>query len=326
MNDRIRATIIDVKKSGNRVKVFLSRIRPALVQRLFEQEIPEIVDGVIEIKAIAREAGYRTKIAVYSSDQRIDCVGACVGVRGSRVKPIGSELGDERIDVVPWDEDLLIFIPNALKPAEVEEVILCGMLGRAIVLVQQDQRSLAIGRKGQNVRLASKLCGWDIEIMSRDDLESMLEKALVGFSDIDGVDEELADRLVGEGFLTYDDLSIIEPDDLMEMGELSEEQVEKIVEEAERRAEAEEIAEAEAKVSAAEATEPEVPVAEAAPEAEPSAELAEPRDMEPVDLPTETPEAVGGTEPETPAESPSEENQAEESEEESGEGNEEELP
>ncbi len=276
INDRIRATIIDVKKSGNRVKVFLSRIRPALVQRLFEQEIPEIVDGVIEIKAIAREAGYRTKIAVYSSDQRIDCVGACVGVRGSRVKPIGTELGDERIDVVPWDEDLLVFIPNALKPAEVEEVILCGMLGRAIVLVQQDQRSLAIGRKGQNVRLASKLCGWDIEIMSRDDLESMLEKALVGFSDIEGVDEELADRLVGEGFLTYDDLSIIEPDDLMEMGGLTEAQVDKIVEEAERRAEEEEIAEEEAKaaaVSAAEATDPEVPAPAPEPLAEGSAEL-----------------------------------------------------
>jgi N utilization substance protein A len=124
-----------------------------------------------------------------------------------------------------------------LQPAEVEEVILCQMLGRAIVLVREDQLSLAIGRRGQNVRLASKLCGWDIEIMTRDELEEQLEGALMGFTEVDGVDEELADRLVGEGFLTYDDLSIIEPEDLMEMGELSREQVDHIVEQAEERAE-----------------------------------------------------------------------------------------
>lgn len=131
-----------------------------------------------------------------------------------------------------------VLIPNALQPAEVDEVILCQMLGRAIVLVREDQLSLAIGRRGQNVRLASKLCGWDIEIMTREELEEQLENALVGFTQIDGIDEELADRLVGEGFLTYDDLSIIEPDDLMEMGGLTREQVDHIVEQAEERAEA----------------------------------------------------------------------------------------
>jgi len=125
-----------------------------------------------------------------------------------------------------------------LQPAEVEEVILCQMLGQAIVLVREDQLSLAIGRRGQNVRLASKLCGWDIEIMTRDELEEQLEGALMGFTDVDGVDDELADRLVGEGFLTYDDLSIIEPDDLMEMGGLTMEQVDHIVAQAEERAEA----------------------------------------------------------------------------------------
>ncbi|MGI6415033.1 MAG: transcription termination factor NusA [Thermoguttaceae bacterium] len=237
-NERVRATVCEVRKQGSRVKIILSRIRPSLVERLFEQEIPEIGDGVIEVKAKAREPGYRTKIAVSSTDQRVDCVGACVGVRGNRIKNIVDELSGERIDIVRWSDDMQVLIPNALQPAEVDEVILCQMLGRAIVLVREDQLSLAIGRRGQNVRLASKLCGWDIEIMTREELEEQLENALVGFTQIDGIDEELADRLVGEGFLTYDDLSIIEPDDLMEMGGLTREQVDHIVEQAEERAEA----------------------------------------------------------------------------------------
>ncbi len=238
--DRVRAVVVDVKKAGNRVKVILSRIRPALVQKLFEQEIPEILDAVIEIKGIAREPGYRTKIAVYSSDQRVDCVGACIGMRGSRIKNITDELNNERIDVVPWSSDMQVFIPNALRPAEIEEVILCTMLGRAVVLVKQEQRSLAIGRKGQNVRLASKLCGWDVEIMTRDELEADLEKAVEGYALIQGVSSELADRLVGEGFLSFDDLSIIEPNDLMQMGDISEEVAESIIEQAENFAQREE--------------------------------------------------------------------------------------
>ena len=140
------------------MRVILSRTKPALVQRLFEQEIPEIAESVIEIRAISREPGYRTKVAVASTDQRVDCVGACVGVRGNRIKNIVDELGGERIDIVRWSEDMQVLIPNALQPASTEEVILCQMLGRAIVLVQEDQLSLAIGRRGQNVRLASKLC------------------------------------------------------------------------------------------------------------------------------------------------------------------------
>jgi len=240
LGDRIRATVIDVKKTGNRVKVILSRIRPGLVRKLFEAEIPEILDAVIEIKEISREPGYRTKIAVYSSDQRIDCVGACIGMRGSRIKNITDELNNERIDVVPWSADMLVFIPNALKPAEVEETILCTMLGRAVVLVKQDQRSLAIGRKGQNVRLASKLCGWDVEIMTRDELEADLEKAIEGYALISGMSPDLADRLVGEGFLSFDDLSIIEPNDLMQMGDITLEEAEAIIAQAEEFAEQEE--------------------------------------------------------------------------------------
>jgi N utilization substance protein A len=236
VNERVRATVFEVRKSGSRVKVILSRTRPQLVQRLFEQEIPEIVDGVIEVRAMAREPGYRSKVAVSSSDQRVDCVGACVGVRGNRIKNIVDELGGERIDIVRWDDNLEVLIPNALQPAEVEQVILCKMLGRAIVLVREDQLSLAIGRRGQNVRLASKLSGWDIEIMTQEELAESIDRAVNGFSQLDGMTVELAERLVEEGFLSYDDLSVIEPDALMAMGELSEEEVDTIVAQAEDRA------------------------------------------------------------------------------------------
>jgi len=235
-NERVRATVAEVKKTGSRVKIVLSRTRPHLVERLFEQEIPEIGDGVIEVKAMAREPGYRTKVAVSSTDQRVDCVGACVGVRGNRIKNIVDELGGERIDIVRWSDDMQLLIPNALQPAEVEEVILCKMLGRAIVLVREDQLSLAIGRRGQNVRLASKLCGWDIEIMTREELEEQLEQAVTGFAALEGVSEQLADRLVGEGFLSYDDLSVIEPEDLMNMGQLTREEADRIIEQAEQKA------------------------------------------------------------------------------------------
>ncbi len=236
-NERVRATVFDVKKQGSRVKVILSRTRPQLVQRLFEQEIPEIAEGVITIEALAREPGYRSKVAVSSSDPRIDCVGACVGVRGNRIKNIVDELSGERIDIVRYSDDMQVMIPNSLQPAEVDEVILCRMMGRAIVLVHEDQLSLAIGRRGQNVRLGSKLCKWDIEIMTREELEEQIERAVTGFSELDGVEDNVAEALVGEGFLSYDDLSVIEPSNLMEMGNLTEEQVDHIVNQAEAKAE-----------------------------------------------------------------------------------------
>jgi len=236
-NERVRAVIFEVKPQGSRVKVVLSRTRPQLVHRLFEQEIPEIADGVITIQAIAREPGHRSKVAVSSSDQRVDCVGACVGVRGNRIKNIVDELAGERIDIVRYNEDAETLIRAALQPAEVDQVLLCDMIGRAIVLVREDQLSLAIGRKGQNVRLASKLCGWDIEIMTNEELEQQIERAVAGFMQIDGMNEELAQRLVEQGYLSYDDLSVIEPDSLMEMGSMTEEQVNHIVEQAEALAE-----------------------------------------------------------------------------------------
>src|SRR5271167_1301842 len=235
-SERIRAIILDVRKVGQRVKIILSRTHPDFVRRLFELEIPEIADQIIAIRALAREAGYRSKVAVTSIDTKVDAVGACVGVRGTRIKNIVDELGGERIDIVRWNESLQVLIPNALQPAEIDEVMLCQLLGRAIVLVREDQLSLAIGRRGQNVRLASKLCGWDIEIMTREELDEQIERAVQGFSAIAGVDGNLAEKLVGEGFLSYDDLSVIEPDALAEMGELSLEQVNAIVEQAEAKA------------------------------------------------------------------------------------------
>jgi N utilization substance protein A len=283
-NERVRAVVFEVKPQGSRVKVVLSRTRPQFVQRLFEQEIPEIADGVIMVNAIAREPGHRSKVAVSSSDQRVDCVGACVGVRGNRIKNIVDELGGERIDIVRYNDDPETLIRAALQPAEVDQVLLCDMIGRAIVLVREDQLSLAIGRKGQNVRLASKLCGWDIEIMTNDELEQQIDRAVAGFSQIEGMTEELAQRLVEQGYLSYDDLSVIEPDALMEMGGLSEEQVDQIVNQAEvLAAQAEKAAddekrrkkEEDATAAAQAAAAPAAPTASPAPAA-PPAEAAPP--------------------------------------------------
>lgn len=245
--ERIRAVIYEVKASGNRVKIILSRTKGTLIQRLFEQEIPEIAENVIEIKSVSREPGYRSKVAVYSSDQRVDCVGACVGMRGNRIKNITSELAGERIDIVRWSEDPKVLIPNSLQPAEVDQVLLCDMIGRAIALVSEEHLSQAIGRFGQNVRLASKLCGWDIEIMTADELEKQIERAVGDFMSLDGMTDDLAQRLVEQGYLSFDDLSVIEPDWLAEMGGLSDEEVEVLVEQAELRAEEQEELEAERK-------------------------------------------------------------------------------
>jgi transcription termination/antitermination protein NusA len=238
-NERIRAIILDVRKVGQRVKIILSRTHPDFVRRLFELEIPEIAEQIIAIRALAREAGYRSKVAVTSIDTKVDAVGACVGVRGTRIKNIVDELGGERIDIVRWNESLQVLIPNALQPATIDEVMLCHLLGRAIVLVRDDQLSLAIGRRGQNVRLASKLVGWDIEIMTAEELDEVIEKAVKAFEKIEAVDTELAERLVEQGILSYDDLSVMEIADLVNTIEgLTEEQAVEIVTKAEALAEA----------------------------------------------------------------------------------------
>ncbi len=244
-NERIRAVVFEVRATGNRIRVVLSRTRPQLVQRLFEQEIPELSDGTIEIKSVSREPGYRSKVAVASTDNQVDPIAVCVGFRGSRIKAVREELAGEHIDVIRYSDDPLVLVPNALQPAAVEQVLLCDMIGRAIVLVQEDQLSLAIGRRGQNVRLASKLCGWDIEIMTGNELEEQISRAVSGFSELDGVTEDLAGALVEQGYLSYDDLSVIEPDALVEMSGLTEEEIDRIVEQAEAKAEEAEVAAAE---------------------------------------------------------------------------------
>ena len=197
---------------------------------MFEVEIPEVNDQIIEVRSIAREAGNRSKVAVSSSDTTIDCVGACVGVRGARIRGIVEELAGERIDIVRWNDSLQILVPNAMQPAEVEDVILCQMLGKVIVLVREDQLSLAIGKFGQNVRLASKLVGWDINVMTQALLDQQLDKSIEAFCVVPGVTPELAENLVSQGFFTFDDLSVIEPDQLVEMSGLTAEDCDRIVE------------------------------------------------------------------------------------------------
>ena len=230
VGERIRAIVMDVRKAGSRVKIILSRNHPDLVRRLFELEIPEVNENVIDVRSLAREAGYRSKVAVFCYDTKIDSVGACVGVRGSRIKSIVDELAGERIDIVRWNDSLQILVPNALQPAEVEDVILCPRLGKVIVLVRDDQLSLAIGKKGQNVRLASKLVGWDINVMTQDRLDEQLERSVSKFSTVPGMSEDLSEVLVAEGFFSFDDLSVIEPDQLAELGGLTEAQCDAIVE------------------------------------------------------------------------------------------------
>jgi len=166
INDRIKAYIMDVRKSTKGPQIFLSRTHPGFVEKLFELEVPEIEDGTVEIKSIAREAGSRTKIAVYTEDENVDPVGACVGTGGSRVKNVVDELFGEKIDITTWDEDPRILIKNVLSPAKVEEVMVDEEEKSAVVVVPDYQLSLAIGKEGQNVRLAAKLCGWKIDIKS----------------------------------------------------------------------------------------------------------------------------------------------------------------
>lgn len=236
--ERVRAIILDVRKSGQRVKIILSRTHPDFVRRLFENEVPEIAEHIIEIRAVAREAGYRTKVAVSSIDSKVDCVGACVGVRGSRIKNILDELNQEKIDIIRYNESMQVMIPNALAPAQIEEVQIYPRIGRAIVLVREDQLSLAIGKRGQNVRLASKLVGIDIEIMTFDELTEEIERAEANFSAMPGASEGVVDALIEEGFLSFDDLSVMEPEQIMEATGADEETALGLIEYAEQAAEA----------------------------------------------------------------------------------------
>jgi transcription termination/antitermination protein NusA len=229
VNERVKAVVMDVRRNGNRVKIVLSRCHPDFVRALFEVEIPEIIDHTIEIKAVSREAGYRSKVAVTSLEPKVDCVGACVGVRGSRIKNIIDEINGERIDIVRWNDSMQVMIPNALQPAEISEVMIYHRLGRAIVLVTEDQLSLAIGRRGQNVRLASKLVGWDIEIMTHDELGEGVERAERWFSSLPHIEPGMIETMITEGFLSFTDLTFLEPAQLGEIIGVTEEQADEMI-------------------------------------------------------------------------------------------------
>jgi len=237
VNDRVKAVVMEVRRNGHRVKIVLSRCHPDFVRALFEQEIPEIADRTIEIKAVAREPGYRSKVAVSSIDMKVDCVGACVGVRGSRIKNVIDELSGERIDIVRWNDSMQVLIPYALQPAEISEVMLYSWLGRAVVLVAEDQLSLAIGRRGQNVRLASKLVGWDIEIMTHEELQESVEKAERWFMGMPYSSIELVELLITEGFLSFTDVTFLEASQLAQMANITEEQADEMIAYAEEMAE-----------------------------------------------------------------------------------------
>jgi N utilization substance protein A len=213
--ERIRCLILDVKEVSSQVRIILSRTHPDFIRRLFEQEVPEIAEGVIEIRVLAREAGYRTKVAVVSLDDKVDAVGACVGVRGSRIKNIVDELGGEKIDIVRWNDSSQVLITNALMPAKVSEIALCFELGRATVVVDEDQLSLAIGKHGQNVRLAARLTGWDIDILTPDEYNQGIERLSNCVKAVQGADDTLIDKLIALGVISVLDLEDVGPEPLI---------------------------------------------------------------------------------------------------------------
>src|SRR5437879_1319909 len=206
IGERIQALITEVRDTPSAIKIIMSRSHPELIRRLFEREVPEVGERTIEIKALAREPGHRTKIAVSSIDSKVDAVGACVGGRGGRIKNIVDGLGGEKIDIVRWNESSQILISNALKPAEVAEVSLCFELGRATVVVNEDQLSLAIGKRGQNVRLAARLTGWDIDILTPAEFQLNVKRLEETLKGIEGVTGEMVDKCIALGLIHVADI------------------------------------------------------------------------------------------------------------------------
>ncbi|MGX7708893.1 transcription termination factor NusA [Methylobacterium sp. Gmos1] len=225
--DRIRAYLFDVRREVRGPQIFLSRSHPQFMAKLFGQEVPEIYDGIVEVKAVARDPGSRAKIAVISRDSSIDPVGACVGMRGSRVQAVVGELQGEKIDIIPWSQDQATFIVNALQPAEVVKVVLDEEADRIEVVVPDDQLSLAIGRRGQNVRLASQLTGWDIDILTEAEESERRQKEFVErtntFMQALDVDETVGQLLAAEGFRSVEEIAYVEPTELANIQGLDEE-------------------------------------------------------------------------------------------------------
>jgi N utilization substance protein A len=230
--DRIRAYIRDVRAEARGPQIFLSRTAPEFMAALFKMEVPEIYDGVIEIKAVARDPGSRAKIAVISYDSGIDPVGACVGMRGSRVQAVVSELQGEKIDIIPWIDDAATFIVNALQPAEVTKVVMDEDAQRIEVVVPDEQLSLAIGRRGQNVRLASQLTGWDIDILTEAEeserRQAEFAERTAMFMESMNVDEMVAQLLVSEGFTSLEEVAYIELEELTAIDGINEETAEEL--------------------------------------------------------------------------------------------------
>jgi len=218
IGERIRAFVYDVRREQRGPQIFLSRARPEFMARLFAQEVPEIYDGIVEIKSVARDPGSRAKIAVSSKDSSIDPVGACVGMRGQRVQAVVQELQGEKIDIIQWREDAATFIVNALAPAEVSKVVLDEDTNRIEVVVPEGQLSLAIGRRGQNVRLASQLTGWDIDIVTEQEESERRQKEFTErsqlFMESLDVDEVIAQLLATEGFETVEEVAFVDPDEI----------------------------------------------------------------------------------------------------------------
>jgi transcription termination/antitermination protein NusA len=217
--DRVRAYIYDVRREPRGPQIFLSRTHPQFMAKLFAQEVPEIYDGIVEVKAVARDPGSRAKIAVISRDSSVDPVGACVGMRGSRVQAVVNELQGEKIDIIPWSADIATFVVNALAPAEVAKVVLDEERERIEVVVPDQQLSLAIGRRGQNVRLASQLTGWDIDILTEQEeserRQAEFQNRTKVFVDALNVDEVVAQLLASEGFNSVEELALIDPKEIV---------------------------------------------------------------------------------------------------------------
>ena len=230
--DRVRAYVYDVRREQRGPQIFMSRTHPQFMSKLFAQEVPEIYDGIIEVKSVARDPGSRAKIAVISRDSSIDPVGACVGMRGSRVQAVVNELQGEKIDIIPWSIDAATFIVNALQPAEVVKVVLDEDSARIEVVVPDDQLSLAIGRRGQNVRLASQLTGWDIDILTEAEesgrrQKEFQERTTIFMAALD-VDEVVGQLLASEGFRTVEELAYVDLAELASIEGFDEETAEEI--------------------------------------------------------------------------------------------------
>ncbi len=234
--ERIRAMILDVRQVTSQVKIVLTRTHPEFIRKLFELEVPEVAENIVEIKGLAREAGYRTKIAVLSSDDKVDAVGACVGVRGSRIKSIVDELGGEKIDIVRWSESSQSLIANALMPSQASEIALCFELGRATVVVVEDQLSLAIGKHGQNVRLAARLTGWDIDILTPEEYNREVETLTECVSSVEGADDAIVDKLIALGIISVKDIEEVGKEPLVKELELEIDIADKLIAAADEKA------------------------------------------------------------------------------------------